>query len=183
MLPDVFETATCSGFRRRVLAAAASAVPDEQQQQGRRVWRLPPECPELVEPIAAPRIRSMLAGALSVGLSILPADWAERGNPVPFSAVVERQAATGGTERLHRPFVQVVDTSWLIDNSPEAGAWHRDRWVEAEDQGGELSGHGVHGAVTRNSYTPPEVVHLAMYFEDVTPDRAPVSENQSAAIV
>jgi hypothetical protein len=171
ILPDVFEPSTCAGFRRRVVAAAAAAASQQQPQpQGTRVWRLPPESPELVEPIAAPRIRSMLAGALSVGLSVLPADWANQ-NPTSHSAVVTRPSRAehetaedgggGGVERLHRPFVQVVDTSWLIDDSSKPGVWHRDRWVEGEEGGGALSGLAVNGAAS-GGYSPPEVVHLAM---------------------
>ena len=47
--------------------------------------------------------------------------------------------------------------------------------MEGEEGGGALSGLAVNGAAS-GGYSPPEVVHLAMYFEDVMMDRAPVPQ-------
>ena len=176
VLPDVFADAdSVAAFRRRVVEKAVGTAGGSVGAEP-SVYPLPPDSPEMVEPICAPRIRSMLPGALSAGISVVAPE-READHEQPFAALVERPGATGSgreVDRYHRPLVQVCDaTSWLIDNRTEPQGWHRDRWVEGEersrgsldpDSGSSLS---VNSAVA-GSYSPPEVVHLAMYYQDMT---------------
>ena len=108
--------------------------------------------------VRAPRIRSMLPGALSAGISVVAPE-RESDHEQPHAAVVERPGASSGREvdRYHRPLVQVCDaTSWLIDNRTEPQGWHRDRWVEGEERSrGELDADSAALTSCAASTVPP----------------------------
>ena len=93
VLPDVFaDAASVAEFRQRVVekaVAGASVGADEPS-----VYPLPPGSPEMVEPICAPRIRSMLPGALSAGISVVAPE-READHEQPHASLVERPGATG----------------------------------------------------------------------------------------
>ncbi len=70
VLPDVWERDSVTQYERRIRTLAgpgarygvhANAIPEERQAES---WWLPNDCPEFIEPIRAPRIRSMLPAAL-----------------------------------------------------------------------------------------------------------------------
>ena len=183
ILPSVFDAESVPGFRQRVLNAAVLTT-GQSKEPGTRRWFLPPHCPELVEPIRAPRIRSMLPGALSAGLSVVGREREDHdkqvANPGNSGVIVERSSPSGQqtlrenqtVEEYQRPLVQVCDTAWLIDDSTEPQGWHRDRWWDGEDHASP-SGMAVNSPQF-SLYSHPEVVHLAMYFEDVNDmSRAP----------
>ena len=170
ILPDVFTIPTVAPFRRRVLAAATAASPTQQNAGSVRL-QLPSSAPELIEPIRAPRIRSMLAAALTPEISpSRPTDV----YPKPQATAVERTADLHhhpAGSNFHRPFVQVFETSFVINDSHAAENWHRDRYNEGEERG-ELSGFAASGAGD-DIYHHPASVHLAMYFQDMEETLAP----------
>lgn len=70
VLLDVWERDSVSVYERRIRTLAgpgarfgvhANAIPEERRAD---TWWLPNDCPEFIEPIRAPRIRSMLPAAL-----------------------------------------------------------------------------------------------------------------------
>jgi len=122
ILPDVFTIPTVAPFRRRVLAAATAASPTQQNAGSVRL-QLPSSAPELIEPIRAPRIRSMLAAALTP--EIIPSRLTDV-YPKPQATPVERTADLHhhpAGSNFHRPFVQVFETSFVINDSHAAENW------------------------------------------------------------
>ena len=94
VLPDVFaDAASVAEFRQRVVekALAGASVGAAAEPS---VYPLPPGSPEMVEPICAPRIRSMLPGALSAGISVVAPE-READHEQPHAAVVERPTESG----------------------------------------------------------------------------------------
>ena len=164
ILPDVFTRSTVAPFRRRVLELATTASPTQQNVGAIRL-QLPGSAPELIEPIRAPRIRSVLAAALTPEISpSRPADVHPEPHATPVKRTADLHHHPAGS-RFHRPFVQVFETSFIINDSRAAQNWHRDRYNEGEERG-ELSGFAASGAAD-DTYHHPASVHLAMYFQDM----------------
>ena len=144
ILPAVFVRSSVPAFRAHV----------ERLIQQHGDGRMPPDAPEIIEPIRAPRIRSVLAACSDAELSpwseepgaatyvdldsddgstmrttpgYVDLDDADHGG-VPYPPAVQRQPG-GGLEvsTFQRPFAQVTAATWLASIDTQPGEWHKVR--------------------------------------------------------